>query len=171
MTFTTTNPNQMKQILALVFFLILNSSYAQTAKLYHPEADVSAVISEGLVKAKAANKHLLLQIGGNWCPWCIKFHQFCQNDNEISSLIERNYVTIKINYSKENKNLAELKKLDYPQRFGFPVFVILDREGKRIHTQNSSYLEEEKGYSKKKVLDFLKQWTPGALNPNLYIDK
>lgn len=171
MIFTDVNPNHMKQILALVFFLIFSSSYAQNAKLYNPEVDVSAVIAEGLIKAKAANKNLLLQIGGNWCPWCIKFHQFCQNDKEISSLIENNYVTIKINYSKENKNLAELKKLDYPQRFGFPVFVILDSEGKRIHTQNSSYLEEEKGYSRKKVLDFLKQWTPGALNPNLYIDK
>jgi len=171
MIFTDTNPCHMKQILTIVFSLILSSSYAQTAKLYNPDAVVSAVISEGLVKAKAANKHLLLQIGGNWCPWCIKFHQFCHDDSEISSLIEKNYVTIKINYSKENKNLDELKKLDFPQRFGFPVFVILDSEGKRIHTQNSSYLEEEKGYSKKKVLEFLKQWTPGALNPNLYIDK
>jgi len=161
----------MKSILTLFFFLILSSSIAQTAKLYNPEADVSVTISKGLAKARATNKHLLLQIGGNWCPWCIKFHQFCQNDHEISSLMENNYVTIKINYSKENKNLAELKKLDYPQRFGFPVFVILNSEGKRIHTQNSSYLEEEKGYSKKKVLDFLKQWTPGALNPNLYLDK
>jgi len=161
----------MKSILTLFFFLILSSSIAQTAKLYNPEADVSVAISKGLAKARATNKHLLLQIGGNWCPWCIKFHQFCQNDHEISSLMENNYVTIKINYSKENKNLAELKKLDYPQRFGFPVFVILNSEGKRIHTQNSSYLEEEKGYSKKKVLDFLKQWTPGALNPNLYLDK
>ena len=161
----------MKQVLTFVFFLFLSSSYAQTTKLYNPEANVSAAITQGLIKAKAENKHLLLQIGGNWCPWCIKFHQLCQNDNEISSLINKNYVTIKINYSKENRNLAELKNLDYPQRFGFPVFVVLDKEGKRIHTQNSAYLEEEKGYSKKKVLDFLMQWSPGALNPNLYIDK
>jgi len=67
--------------------------------------------------------------------------------------------------------MAELKKLEYPQRFGFPVFVILDSNGKRIHTQNSAYLEEDKGYSRKKVLDFLNQWSPDALNPNLYIDK
>lgn len=161
----------MKQVLTIVFYFILSFSYAQTAKLYTPEVNVSGAITEGLNKAKAENKHLLLQIGGNWCPWCLKFHQFCVNENEISTFINENYVTIKINYSKENRNLAELKKLDYPQRFGFPVFVILDCNGKRIHTQNSSYLEEENGYSKKKVLDFLKQWSPKALNPNLYIDK
>ena len=87
MIFTDANPYPMKQILTLFLLLILSSSFAQTAKLYNPEANVSVAISEGLTKAKAANKHLLLQIGGNWCPWCIKFHQFCQNDNEISNLI------------------------------------------------------------------------------------
>ena len=161
----------MKQILTIVLILILSSGYAQTAKLYNPDADVSVSIAEGLTKAKAQNKHLLLQIGGNWCPWCLKFHQFCLSDNEINTFINKNFITIKINYSKENRNLAELKKLEYPQRFGFPVFVILDADGKRIHTQNSAYLEEEKGYSKKKVLDFLKHWSPEALNPNQYIDK
>ena len=161
----------MKLVLTLVFYFILSSSYAQTTKLYNPDADVSATITQGITKAKAENKHLMIQIGGNWCPWCIKFHQFCIDDKDISTLISKNYVTIKVNYSKENRNIAELKKLEYPQRFGFPVFVILDSNGKRIHTQNSAYLEEDKGYSRKKILDFLNQWSPEALNANLYIDK
>jgi len=161
----------MKLVFTIIFYFMLSSNFAQNTKLYNPEADVSAAISQGIIKAKAENKHLLLQIGGNWCPWCIKFHKFCADDQDISTVIGKNYITIKVNYSKENRNITELKKLDYPQRFGFPVFVILDSDGKRIHTQNSSYLEEDKGYSKKKVLDFLNQWTPAALNPDLYLDK
>lgn len=166
----------MKQIFTIVFFFVLCGSFAQiankqTVNLYSPEADVSAAITQGIAKAKAENKHLFLQIGGNWCPWCIKFHIFCASDEDIISLMAKSYVPIMVNYSKENRNLAELKKLEYPQRFGFPVFVILDNNGKRIHTQSSAYLEEGEGYSKKKVLDFLKQWTPDALNPNLYSDK
>lgn len=82
--------------------------------------------------------------------------------------MDKSYVFLLVNYSKENRNLAALKKLDYPQRFGFPVFVILDANGKRIHTQNSSYLEDGEGYSKKKVIDFMTQWTPEALNPEHY---
>lgn len=161
----------MKIALTIVLFFILSSSYAQPVKLYNPDADVSVAISEGITRAKAENKHLLLQIGGNWCPWCLKFHKFCADDKEISTIIEKNYITVKINYSKENRNYPELKKLEYPQRFGFPVFVILDSDGKRIHTQNSSYLEEKDSYSKKKVLDFLTQWSPEALNPANYPEK
>ena len=85
--------------------------------------------------------------------------------------MSQNFVVIKVNYSKENRNLETLKKLEFPQRFGFPVFVILDANGKRIHTQNSSYLEEGESYSKKRVLDFLKQWSPEALNPGHYTNK
>jgi len=166
----------MKYIFTILLFFIFCSSFAQTdnnqsVKLYSPETDVSTEITQGIAKAKAGNKHLLLQIGGNWCPWCIKFHRFCTDDQDISDMIRKSYITIKVNYSKENQNLATLKKLDYPQRFGFPVFVILDSNGKRIHTQNSAYLEEGDCYSKKKVLEFLTQWSPDALNPDLYMAK
>jgi hypothetical protein len=73
-----------------------------------------------------------------------------------------------LNTSRENKNLDILAGLGYPQRFGFPVLVVLNAEGKRIHTQNSAYLELEKSYSKEKVSEFLKQWTPAAINPKNY---
>jgi hypothetical protein len=56
-------------------------------------------------------------------------------------------------------------KLGYPQRFGYPVFVILNGDGERIHTQNSEYLENGKGsYDKNKVQSFLEIRMYGAIN-------
>ncbi len=161
----------MKPLVTIALFFILFSSSAQTVKLYTPEADASAAINRGITLAKSENKHLFIQIGGNWCPWCLKFHKFCSADSQIDSLMSKNFVVIKVNYSKENRNLETLKRLEFPQRFGFPVFVILDANGKRIHTQSSAYLEEGESYSKKRVLDFLKQWSPDALNPDHYTTK
>lgn len=162
----------MKAIFSVLFFLFLYNGYSQEAvKIYNPEADVASTISEGIIKAKAENKYLFLQVGGNWCSWCRKFHKLCAGEPEINALMEKNFVRILVNYSKENKNFATLKKLEYPQRFGFPVFVILDSSGKRIHTQSSSYLEEGDGYSTKKIAEFLKQWSPEALNPENYKEK
>ena len=86
-------------------------------------------------------------------------------------MMGKNYIPVLVNYSKENRNFALLKKLEYPQRFGFPVFVILDSGGNRIHTQSSGYLEDGDGYSKKKVLEFLSQWSPDALDPGNYKEK
>lgn len=161
----------MKPIFTIAFFFLLLGGSAQTVKLYSPEADASLAINQGVALAKGENKHLFIQIGGNWCPWCIKFHTFCASDSQIDSLMSKDFIVIKVNYSKENRNLETLKKLEFPQRFGFPVFVILDANGKRIHTQSSAYLEERESYSKKRVLDFLKQWSPEALNPDHYTTK
>jgi thioredoxin-related protein len=162
----------MKSFLTIFSILIFSVCSAQPpVKLYDHDANVSAEISKAIVRAKAENKHIFLQIGGNWCPWCLKYHKFCKEDKSIDSLMTKSFISIKVNYSKENRNYETLKKLEYPQRFGFPVFVILDKSGTRIHTQNSAYLEEGDGYSKKKVIEFLNNWTPDALNPERYKDK
>ena len=81
------------------------------------------------------------------------------------------FVWYHLNYSKENENKKAFAQYGYAQRFGFPVFIILDGDGKRIHTQNSSYLEDgKKSYNKAEVQAFLEMWAPRALNPKMYGD-
>jgi len=168
----------------LVFFAGLTSVYAQadsvsmvscvfgqadSAKLYHTDADVSKVFTEAIKQAQKEGKQVLLQIGGNWCKWCIRFDRFCSQNTTIDSLLKSNYVILHVNYNKEDKNPEFLARLDYPQRFGFPVFVIVDGTGRRIHTQNSWYLEDGKdSYDTKKVISFLEDWSVQALDPDQY---
>jgi hypothetical protein len=45
------------------------------------------------------------------------------------------------------------------------VFVVLDEDGRVIHIQDSSFLEEGQGYNQEKVLRFFKSWTPKAVKP------
>lgn len=160
-----------RTIFAAILFLLLNFQVsAQNTKpaIYNPQANAATDLQQAIKTAKAQNKHVLLQIGGNWCSWCVKFHNLTTTDAQLDSAIKANYVVLKINHSKENQNLEVLQQLEYPQRFGFPVFVVLNGEGKRLHTQNSAYLEEDKGYSKKKILEFLDQWSKPALAPERY---
>lgn len=86
----------------------------------------------------------------------------------MDSVLQSNYVFTLMNHSKENRHYDVLAELGYPQRFGFPVIVILDGEGNRLHTQNSAYLEKDKSYDEKKMVDFLKAWSPAALDPANY---
>jgi thioredoxin-related protein len=160
----------MNKIIAVVFFMIVSVAvFAQKSTLYKPEANAKMDIENALKKAKAEHKFVLLQAGGNWCPWCIEFHRFCSSDKQIDSIINANFVWYHLNYSKENKNEDLFKKYDYPQRFGFPVFIILNEKGERIHTQSSEYLEDgKKSYNKKKVISFLENWSPAALDPTKY---
>jgi thioredoxin-related protein len=155
----------------IVCCLFYSTLIAQDNKpaLYNTEINANDQINKALEQAKKENKHVLLQVGGNWCSWCILLHKFYSDEMQVDSMLKANFIVEYINYSKENRNLEALKRLEFPQRFGFPVLVILNAEGKRLHTQNSAYLEEGRGYNKKKVLEFLKHWSPAALKPENYL--
>ncbi len=161
----------MKRIKTLVLSLVMILPMllsAQEQKIYDTNADAKKDIAKAVEAAKNSNKHVFLQIGGNWCPWCIKFHNFVHNDAELSSFMADNFEVVKVNYDQNNRQEELLTELEFPQRFGFPVFVILDGSGKRIHTQNSAFLEKDKSYDKDKILRFLKNWSPAALDPASY---
>lgn len=130
---------------------------------YDEKVDAVKQINQAIKQAKDEGKYVLAQVGGNWCVWCLRFTEFAKKDSVISEIIRDNYIYIHVNYSKANKNPEAMRLLENPARFGFPVFVILDENGRRIHTQNSVYLEESQGYSHKKVVDFLNIWTKKAV--------
>ena len=66
--------------------------------------------------------------------------------------------------TKQQQAAALMKRLDNCGRFGFPMFVVLDEDGRVIHIQDSSFLEEGQGYNQEKVLRFFKNWTPKVVN-------
>ena len=160
----------MKKLIFIASFLIVTLSLRaqETPALYHPEADAQKDINEAVKKAAKAHKNVLLQLGGNWCIWCLRFNDLVTKDEELSKYLNDHYVVVHVNYSKENLNEAVFASLGYPQRFGFPVFVVLDDKGNRLHTQNSAYLEEGKGHSKEKVMEFFRNWSPEAIDPKTY---
>jgi len=154
----------------LVSILIISTATvrAQDAKkLYDPSLDGMKQIKEAVAKASTEGKHVLIQYGGNWCSWCIKFDAFCKADTAITKVISLNYVPVKLNYDPTNKNDAANAYLGNPTRFGFPVFIIIDGKGNVIHIQDSSLLEEGSDYSKQKVTGFFRQWTAAAIIPKV----
>lgn len=157
--------------LAFIVFACVSTgqkSDKEIVSIYDANADAAKELEEAITRARQSGNHVMVQIGGNWCPWCVKMHHFFNQNEEIDSLINADYVFLRINYSKENKNLKVLQQLEYPQRFGFPVIVVLDGNGKRLHTQDTGFLEDGDGYSVKKVKTFLRSWNVDALNPENY---
>lgn len=155
-----------KYCFVIVLFLLVTAANGQTEKkLYDPSIDGMKQLNEAISKAKSSGKHVFVQYGGNWCPWCIRFDAFCKADAEISKIQNDSYILVKLNYSPENKNNEANAFLGNPTRFGFPVFIIVDGQGKVLHIQDSGLLEAGQGYDQKKVVRFLQLWTAQALVP------
>lgn len=162
----------MKYITLLIIVLLSVTSFGQDSiKIYNPKADAAADLERAVKAANEQGKHVLVQVGGNWCSWCIRLHSFFQSEQKIDSILNSDYILLKINYSPENKNPDVLAKLDFPQRFGFPVLLIVDGNGKRLHTQDSGLLELGKGYDAEKIERFLLSWNRAAVDPKSYLKR
>lgn len=138
-------------------------------RVYDETLNPAAQLDDALAKARAEGKHVVCQIGGNWCIWCLKFADFVEKDSTVSRMVADNYVYIHLNYNPRSNSAADaqtaiaMKRLGNPVRFGFPVLVVLDGTGTVLHTQDSSFLEEGKGYNTDRMLRFFKSWTPQAV--------
>ena len=159
--------------MALMLTFVAAMAFAQGAakKVYDESIDPMAQIDKGLAKAKAEKKFVVCQLGGNWCPWCLRFADFVETNAEVNKLMGDNFVYLHVNYNPRKSSGPEsvekaaqlMKRLGNPQRFGFPVFVVLDEKGNVLHIQDSSFLEKDKGYDEAKTLRFFKNWTPKAV--------
>lgn len=150
----------MKRLLFSIKFIFLSLAiYAQAGdslSKFDPTANPFDDLKISVGLAKESNKRIILDVGGEWCIWCHRIDAFMHNTEEIKSLLEKNYIVLKINYSKENKNEKFLSQ--YPQVEGYPHFFVLDETGKLLHSQNTGELEKDKDYDKDKFIAFLEKW-------------
>jgi thioredoxin-related protein len=117
-----------------------------------PEKDIAAAV----VLAKKQNKRIILDIGGEWCPWCHKLDNFFLEQKDVAEFLHKNYVVVKVNYSQENKNEMTISK--YGVVKGYPHLFVLDKDGKLLHSQDTGLLETGDHHDHDKVFEFLKKW-------------
>jgi thioredoxin-related protein len=155
----------IRRFFAVLFSLIITlSPFAQEDGRikFDPTRNPFNDLKETVAVAKKNDKRIILDVGGEWCIWCHRIDAFINEDSEIKTLLEKNYIILKVNYSKENKNEKFLSQ--YPKIEGYPHFFVLDKNGKLLHSQNTGELEEDKSYSKEKFITFLNKWAPPQRN-------
>ncbi|MDP1620967.1 MAG: thioredoxin family protein [Bacteroidales bacterium] len=157
----------------VICHLSIVTAYGQSpVKPYDENQDVRADLKKATTLAEKENKHVLVQMGGNWCPWCIRFHKMAGEAQPIDSLLKADYVYVLANVpqDKKKRDYQLFRDYGYPNRFGYPVFLILDGQGKLLHIQDSGILEHcvAKGYDTTKVVTFLKMWNVKAIDPDTY---
>jgi thiol:disulfide interchange protein len=132
---------------------------AKQPKIYDEVADGGRQVAVALAQGRKENKRVLLQFGANWCPWCHKLHQLFQTDKPVAEQLKAGYIVVMLDVNLgHNKNVV--KRYGDPIRFGLPVLVVLDAEGRHLTTKNTAELEEGDHHSPAKVLAFLEQWAP-----------
>ena len=145
-----------KIILLLILFVCTNLVFAQTKsktpakptemqkylakrEKFDPTRNPADDLKAAIAKATAENKRIILDVGGEWCSWCIRMDVFLMRNPNLEKLQKENYVWLKVNMSEENKNEAFLSK--YPEIPGYPHIFVLEKDGTLLHSQGTEELE------------------------------
>lgn len=125
---------------------------------FDPKRDPKADLQEAVLKASASGKRIILDVGGEWCGWCVYMDKYFLENPGLAKLRDENFVWIKINMSPENENKEFLSA--FPEALGFPHLYVLDETGKLLHSQETGSLESGKGYNLQAFTEFLNKWSP-----------
>ncbi len=125
---------------------------------FDPARDPAADLETAKVEAKRGGKRIVLNIGNAACEPCKVLDDFIGGDAELRSFRDANYVWVKVNHDDANPNEAFLSQ--FTQISTYPHLLVLDNEGKLLHSQVIDELAQGKGYDRKKFFAFLKEWAP-----------
>jgi thioredoxin-related protein len=125
--------------------------------IYDTQADGKILIAQALTVAKKEHKHILLQFGANWCPWCHRLRDLFQSNPAIRQKLTTEYVVVMIDVNEDRNSDVNLR-YGKPTLRGLPVLVVLDAVGNHIFTQETGAFEKGDGHDPAKVLAFLNKW-------------
>jgi thioredoxin-related protein len=131
---------------------------AEQREKFDPAKDPRKDLQKAIAVAKKSGQRILLDVGGEWCSWCHKLDKFFQENKDVSDFLQKNFVVVKVNYSKENKNEKFLSR--FPKVEGYPHLFVMSNRGKLLRSQETGALESGDHHDHDKVLAFLKKWAP-----------
>lgn len=142
-------------LISFIFVLLLSLGCSGPVRYYDPEADGVQQVQSALLEAKASGRYVLVQVGGDWCQWCLRLNETLSGTDELSELLSREYVWVHLYYGSENKNDSALSLVGKPLGLGFPVFVVLNGDGSVLRIQETGGFESGEGYSISRLKGFL----------------
>lgn len=144
-------------VIAVSFLSVHSLAQPQNepTSIYSSHKDPAGEIETAIARSAESCKTIILIFGADWCPWCNRLAKIFDENRTISRYLEDNFLLVKIDVGKWDKNLDLAEKYSVSRKAGVPSLVFLNCKGKLIKFQETSVLEQGKGYSEQKIMDLL----------------
>jgi len=115
---------------------------------------------EAFEKAKREKKLIFLSIGYSTCHWCHVMEEESFRDREVASLLNANYISIKVDkeqYPQIDRRYQRLFRLHTGRRGGWPLSVFMTPDKKVFFI--TTYIPKEAGYGSDGLLQLLPHYS------------
>ena len=120
------------------------------------DSEVTRVrLDQALRRAKALNKYLMVEFGGDWCEDCVVLHRNLEAD-VTRDYFQEHFILLRVEVDHSDRNLDVAKSLDAGVEHGVPAAVFFAPDGSRIGATTRGELEPSRNYDAQQILTFLK---------------
>jgi thiol:disulfide interchange protein len=152
--------NRILALLALCGLMITAiPQRAASQQIYNTQADARQDISAAISRASETGRNVVLVFGANWCPDCHALDAQMHKP-ELARLIARDFVVVKIDVGRYDKNMDLEKKYGMPINKGIPAIAVLDPHGKLMYAQSQGQFANARAMPYQDFTQFFRKWEP-----------
>ncbi|MCG6143724.1 thioredoxin family protein [Leptospira bandrabouensis] len=138
----------------LFTLLFFGSSFLSLSHCSKQSDIILSQYEESLAIAKDSNRKLIVVFGADWCPDCRALEGIFR-EPEPKALLTENFLILKVDVGRFDKNLSLNEKLGNPIENGIPALVVIDPTGKILTSTKGGEFSNASKMTKEQVLEYL----------------
>ena len=79
----------MKRWVVVLAVMLVSAAAWAVEKPFNPASDPAKDLQVAMQRAQAEHKNILMDVGGNWCEWCLVLEETLHADPELNALLRR----------------------------------------------------------------------------------
>ena len=147
--------NMKKIILISALLFSFNGWSLSEYRPYDETADAHQDIAEAAKLAKKSDKHILLEMGGNWCPDCRALGAYLARE-DIKVWLDDRFIVVPVDVGEWDKNIDIAERFGNPISEGIPALVVLDKNENVVFATLAGELASARNMSGDDLIEWLK---------------
>ena len=154
----------MKKLFLISLLLFSFNSWALSDyRPYDETADANKEIANAIKLADESERHILLTMGGNWCPDCRTLGEYFTR-KDIRDWLDQRFIVVTVDVGEWDKNLDIAERYGNPISEGIPALVVLNTNEEVIFATLAGELATARSLSGEDLIEWLKVKIEPLLN-------